>query len=435
MRLIQTLSMASMLMFVASSTFASDIAITGGKVITMGKGGTLENATVLIKDGKITKVGVGISVPNGYEIIDANGKWVTPGFMGASTSLGLNEGPSWAGVDDSDASKAEVGASLDVTWALNPAQSPFAINRIEGITRAATNIVKSKTLFSGQGAVISLGDDGKVYKSKVYMNLAVDEEASRLLSGRSSVWHSVITAFDEAEKHIEALKKKAEDDMKPKTDQDDCEKSQEEEEKPNPDRDALELVVKGELILVVSASRKADLLNVIRLGEKYPNLKIVISGGQEAWMVADKLAQANIGVIVHPIDNLPQSFDMLGATQQNAGRLEKAGVKVAIVGNGDANVRLAVQNAGNAVANGMSWQGAMASLTTVPAEMFGISDSYGTLEAGKDADVVVWDGDPLELMTSPDAVIISGENIPLVSRQTKLRDRYKDITRSPAYVK
>lgn len=152
-------------------------------------------------------------------------------------------------------------------------------------------------------------------------------------------------------------------------------------------------------------------------------------------MVADKLAQANIGVIVHPIDNLPQSFDMLGATQQNAGRLEKAGVKVAIVGNGDANVRLAVQNAGNAVANGMSWQGAMASLTTVPAEMFGISDSYGTLEAGKDADVVVWDGDPLELMTSPDAVIISGENIPLVSRQTKLRDRYKDITRSPAYVK
>ncbi len=421
MSILKTLSIASMALVATTAVMAEDIAITGGTAITMGEAGKIENATVLIKDGKIEKVEAGLAAPAGYTVIDATGKMVTPGFMGAQTGLGLHEGPSWAGVNDSNATKAKLGPALDVTWGLNGNQSPFAVNRIEGITRVATNVNRTKGIFSGTGAVISL-DDAEVLRSGAYITLSVGERAAEKIGGRSAVWYNVIKDLKAA-----APKKKSKKSKKSK--------KKAGAGKPNPDRDALAKLFTGEVTLVINASRKSDILNVIRLKEKFPKIKMAVSGAHEAWMVASELAKADIPAILHSTDNLPGSFERLGATQENAGRLEKAGVKVAIVGNGDANIRLAVQNAGNAVGNGMSWQAALASLTTVPAEIYGISASYGTLEIGKDADVVVWNGDPLELMTSPDAVIIGGENIPLVSRQTKLRDRYIDTPRSPAYVK
>lgn len=420
MSILKTVSIASLALVATTAVMAEDIAITGGTAFTMGSAGKIENATVLIKDGKIENVGSDIEVPAGYTVIDAKGKWVTPGLMGAQTGLGLHEGPSWAGVNDGDATKAKVGPALDVTWGLNGNQSPLAVNRIEGITRAATNVNRTKGIFSGQGAVISL-DGADVLRSKAYINLSVGERAAEKLGGRSVVWYNVIKDLEAAKP-----KKKSKKSRKSKAGG---------AAKPNPDKDALKGLFTGKVTLVVNASRKSDILNVIRLKEKFPKIKMAISGANEAWLVADELAKAAIPVIIHPTDNLPQSFESLASTQENAARLEKAGVKVAIVGNGDANVRLAIQNAGNAVGNGMSWQGAMAALTTVPAEIYGVSKSYGKLEKGMDADVVVWSGDPLELMTSPDAVIIGGENISLVSRQTKLRDRYLNIPRSPAYVK
>ena len=420
MSILKTVSIASLALVASAAVMAEDIAITGGTAFTMGKAGKIENATVLIKDGKIQKVGSGLKVPSGYTVIDATGKIVTPGLMGAQTGLGLHEGPSWAGINDGDATKAKVGPALDATWGLNGNQTPIAVNRIEGITRAATNLRVTAGLFTGQGAIISL-DDAEVLRSKAYITLSVGERASEKIGSRSAVWYTVIKALDEANPDKKKKKSSKSKDAAAA--------------KPNPDRDALARLFSGKVTLVVNASRKSDILNVIRLKNKYPKIKMAIAGAQEAWMVADELAEAEIPAIIHAIDNLPESFEMLGATQENAGRLEKAGVKVAIVGNGDSNVRLAIQNAGNAVGNGMSWQAAMASLTTVPAEIYGISKSYGTLEKGKDADVVVWDGDPLELMSSPDVVIIGGENMPMVSRQTKLRDRYLNTPRSPAYVK
>lgn len=420
MSILKTLSIASMAFVASTAIMAEDIAITGGTAFTMGSAGKIENATVLIKDGKIENVEAGLAAPAGYTIIDATGKMVTPGFMGSQTGLGLHEGPSWAGVNDGDATKAKVGPALDATWGLNPNQSPFAINRIEGITRAATNINRTKGLFSGQGAIISL-DGADVLRRNAYITLSVGERAAEKMGGRPAVWQKILADLKAA-----APKKKSKKSKKSKAGG---------AAKPNPDRDALAKLFTGDVTLVINASRMSDILNIIRLKEKYPTIKMAINGAHEGWMVANELAASGIPVILHPTDNLPASFERLASTQENAGRLEKAGVKVAIVGNGDFNVRLAIQNAGNAVANGMSWQAAMAALTTVPAEIYGVSKSYGKLEKGMDADVVVWNGDPLELMTSPDAVIIGGENIPLVSRQTKLRDRYLNTPRSPAYVK
>jgi len=437
MSIAKTLTLAALSLSVATGALADDIAITGGKVITMGEKGVIENATVLIKDGKITKVGEGLKIPKGYEVIDAKGKWVTPGFMGVGTGIGLGEGPSGAGADGRD-QKAKKALELDVTWGINPEYSVFAVSRIEGITRVATTVKFTNSLFSGQGAVIGLDDDGTVHRSKAYFNINLNGRGASVAGSRSSMWNTVLDAMREADDHIKDEAKKAEEALKPKKskkgdDKDD--KKDAKKEKPNEARDAMVRMLKGEETLVVKASKKSDLLQVIRLKEKYPSIKMVIYGGFEAWRVADKLAAADIDVMLDTQANLP-SFESLGATQQNIVRLEKAGVGTAIIpSDSDANVRLIIQSAGNAVANGMSWQGAMASLTTTPAQMFGIADSYGKIEKGMDADVVVWDGDPLEVMSSPTAVVIGGVNTALVSRQTKLRDRYLNPARSPAYVK
>src|SRR6185295_6000619 len=127
------------------------------------------------------------------------------------------------------------------------------------------------------------------------------------------------------------------------------------------------------------------------------------------------------------MDNLPSSFETLGATLENAARLAKAGVTFAFMTADAHNGRNLKQAAGNAVAYGLPWDAALAAMTSVPARIWGIADRYGTLEPGKDADVVIWDGDPLELTTFAEAVFIRGVEIPMKSRQTELRDRYKDL--------
>ena len=156
------------------------------------------------------------------------------------------------------------------------------------------------------------------------------------------------------------------------------------------------------------------------------------------WMVADEIAAAEVPVIVNPEANLPVDFDELGATIENAARLSKAGVKVSIsniskYGSDSHNIRLITQLAGNAVANGMAYEAALAALTVNSAQIFDLDDTLGSLSKGKQADVVVWSGDPLEVMNYAEAVIIKGELIPMESRQTKLRDRYETLQSDQPY--
>jgi imidazolonepropionase-like amidohydrolase len=153
--------------------------------------------------------------------------------------------------------------------------------------------------------------------------------------------------------------------------------------------------------------------------------------------VADQIAAAKVPVLVNPMNDLPESFESLGSTLENAARLHKAGVTLAFM-TGDAhNARNLKQAAGNAVAYGLPWDAALEAMTTAPARIWGIADHYGTLEPGKDADVVIWDGDPLELSTFADAVFIRGKEMPMKSRQTELRNRYEDLLGPlpPAYKK
>jgi imidazolonepropionase-like amidohydrolase len=199
------------------------------------------------------------------------------------------------------------------------------------------------------------------------------------------------------------------------------------------DAAALQPFARGQGLFLVHVESAADIRRLIRFKRENPNLRFAIHGGAEAWQVAEELAAARIPVIVDPLANLPASFERLSARLDNAALLHEAGVQIAIApapGSVDAHqARLVLQLAGNAVANGLPWDAAFAAVSRGPAEIFGVGARVGRLETGYAGDVVIWDGDPLEVQSAPTVVLIDGEEQPLVSRQTRLRDRYNPLRR------
>jgi len=190
----------------------------------------------------------------------------------------------------------------------------------------------------------------------------------------------------------------------------------------------------GRIPLIVAVNRASDIEAAIRLAEDFA-LRLVVLGGSEAWKVAPQLASARVPVMLDPLANLPGSFDRLGATLEDAARLQRAGVSVAFASSDGKNARNLTQSAGNAVAYGMNYDAALRAITVNPGRIFGIDRSYGTLKPGKLADVVVRSGDPLEVTSFADQVIIEGRIIPMTSRSTLLRDRYRSPDKSmrPGY--
>ncbi len=408
---------------------AENIAITGGAIHTMSAAGIVENGTVLIEDGKISAVGQNIAIPDGFDVIDASGKWVTPGLMNAATRLGLQEVMMEGSASDHSAQKAPFSAAFDVSYGLNPNSTAIAITRMEGVTRA---LVLPSTfsfgpggmngsLFGGLGALVHLGLGADMLlrpRAVMYVELGA-LGASKAGGARGAAWVSLLNTLSEVQNYQAnqaSYAKGWRQDAYTK----------------RLDIEALIPVLDGQIPLLVRAERASDIRQVTKLQDLYPSLRIILFGGKEAWMVTDDLARTGIPVILNPLNNLPEFFESLAATSHNAARLADAGILFAITGGSSGmveveNARLITQTAGNAVAYGLPWRAALEAITVNPAKIFGIDDQYGALEPGMTADVVVWDGDPLEVMTNADAVIINGEKIPLVSRQTKLRDRYKDL--------
>ena len=193
-------------------------------------------------------------------------------------------------------------------------------------------------------------------------------------------------------------------------------------------------MLNGQMPVLVWAERASDIRQVLGLRKEFPQLRIILLGGAEGWMVANELAAARVPVILNALQNQPNAFERLGSTMNNAGRLAAAGVTVALgtIARDEApQARLVLQDAANLVGQaringgtGMSWADALKAITLNPAKIFGVDKELGTLEPGKVGDVVVWSGDPLDLMQAPTNVLIAGKEVKLESRQTKLRDRY-----------
>jgi imidazolonepropionase-like amidohydrolase len=404
------ISTAVLLLGLAAPAGAEDLLIKGARVHTMGPAGTLAVGDVHVRDGLIIAVGASVAAPAGAKVVDASGLVVTPGLIAAHTQLGLREIDAVDEAADDAADDARFGANLDVVDGLNPRSSVIAVTRIEGVTHAvaAPAIGERDGLLAGYGAVVNLGSPERfVTRPRAAMYLQAGEEGAQLLGGSRPA-------------ALAWLREVFEETRNPKLWMG----------RPNRmpllsplEADALKPVLAGQVPLVAAADRASDLRALLRLAAEY-KLKLIVRGGAEAHLVARELARANVPVILDPTANLPARFEALAATDANAARLHAAGVTIAFMSDDLHNTRNLRQLAGNAVARGLPYEAALAAITVNPARIFGIERERGSLAAGKAADLVIWDGDPLELRSYPKAVYADGRLVPPVSRQTLLRDRY-----------
>ena len=426
-RLISTLALLALALPAAAATTA----IVGGKVHTVGPQGTIENATILIIDGRIEAVGDDVEVPVGAETIDAAGKIITPGLFSPFGQLGLVEVGMSAGPSDYAQRGSQFTAGFDVADAYNSRSSLVAINRIEGVTRAVVapmpgypNESGAGHILAGLAAIVNLGDDNALDRRAAAMVVALGEYGAALSGGtRTAAWLTLRNALDEA---LDYREHKGDFERGMRRDY----------VHSMSDLEALQGVVNGNTPMIVGIDRASDIEVLIELVNEY-GVTAIISGGAEAWMLASELATADIAVIAGPSANLPGNFDRINARLGSASILIDAGVKVAIA-DADAqthNARNLTQSAGNAVALGLDWDAALRAITLSPAEIYGMAATTGSIEPGKAADIVIWPGDPLELTNYPEQVFINGEAMPMVSRQTLLRDRYLQTDMPPAYRK
>lgn len=408
---------------IISPALAQDMAVTNATLAIGDGSAPIEHATVLVRAGKIAAAGAGVAVPAGVPTVDGTGKWVTPGLFSAVTDLGL-----WdvGAVDDSSdlsADKSPFNAALDVVPALNPASEHIAISREGGVTRASVTPFNGGSIFAGQGAVIDLGADATtlVMRPRAFQYVELGETGARLAGGsRVAAYVALRNALREA-REVAALPAGAE--------------RQGDVLLTRADAAALAKVLDGTQALYVGVERAADIRSVLALKTEFPKLNLVLIGATEGWLVAREIAAAGVPVVTMPLRDLPETFETLAATQSNVGRMKKAGVKVAIgMFAGMDQPRYAPQQAGNLVAlnklpgaTGLSWGEALAAITSIPAEISGFGGKAGVLAPGAVGDVVIWDGDPLELSSAPLEVYIDGVKQPLDNHQSRLKARYKNL--------
>ncbi|MEQ3650188.1 amidohydrolase family protein [Hyphomonas sp.] len=394
---------------------AETFVICGETVWTGTAQGVIENGIVVIEDDRIVSVGgAGTEVPDGATEITA--AWVTPGLIAAFSQTGLVEVDAEDSTNDTAAAMSGFSAALNAADGFNPDATAIDVTRIEGFTRLVVAPDTGNSLFAGQGFVADAsGDLDTELDEKVFAFIKLGEAGAGLAGGsRQSAMTLLRAALDDARSYPARYITQNDGAVLNRV-----------------DAQALAPAARGQQLILVQASRASDLNAIMDLAEDEPSLNFVIVGADEAWRVAPRLAETGIPVIIDAFSNLPASFEKLAATSENAARLAEAGATFAIanVGDGSHQARLATQLAGNAVANGLSFDDAMIALTSAPADIFGLT-GFGRLAPGAHADVVAWDGDPLEIVSSPVAVIIDGEQQSMESRQTRLRDRYLNLDES-----
>ncbi len=399
---------------------AQTVAITN-VTIAVGDGSEpVQNGTLVFQNGRVVGAGGSVTVPVGAEVIDGRGKWVSPGFVAGFSDLGITDAAGVQESNDAGARTAPFNAAIDVAVAINPAEVKIANERLGGVTRALVAPEAAGSIFAGQGAVIDLGDDPQaVTRPRAFQFVELGEGGGRLAGGsRPAAYAALRDAFAQAQdfrRNPASFGGREKDSLVKRG-----------------DAEALLRVLDGAMPLVVHVERASDILTVLALPREYPKLKLVLTGVSEGWMVAREIAAARVPVIAAALADLPAQFEQLGATESNVGRMRAAGVQVALAstGNngGEHNLR---QYAGNLVAitrvpghTGLSWGEALAAITSGPAAALGMDGELGSLRAGRRADVVLWDGDPLELSSAPVSVWIDGRAQPMRSRQKALRDRY-----------
>lgn len=423
------LTLAASALALSTPAMAQDVTITNAKLVLGDGSAPIEGGTVVVQGGSVVYAGPASAANNGGTTIDAKGAWVTPGLFATVTTLGLADVSAVGETNDITAGGTPFSAALDASTAINPTSQHILVHRAAGITRAATTTMPSGSIFAGQGAIIDLdGDSRPVMQARAFQMINLGEGGADNAGGSRVAAHALLRV---ALREAQALVGKT---GIPET----TEIGKDDEVFLNRfDAEALVPVVTGRQKLYVAVDRMADIRAVLALKAEYPKLDLVLVGATEGWLVADDIAAAGVPVIANGLIDLPETFEQLGATQSNAGRLAKAGVKVAINAATMQDPRRLQQVAGNLVAltrmpgaSGMEWGKAFAAISSVPADISGMGGKAGVLKPGALGDVVLWTGDPLEVGSVPTRVFIGGVEQDLTNHQTRLRDRYIDLDES-----
>ena len=410
---------ATLLMLCATTASAQDVLIRNATVHTATARGALEGADVLVRDGRIAAIGNGLDAA-GAPVVEAEGRPLTPALFGGISGIGIEEVSAEDPTTDASlalgvlTSEMTVRPEFDVTLAYNPASVLVPVARVDGIgwTLLGANATLGGSIIGGQGGVVRLdGSPDPVGPRVLFVQLG-GGSAELTGNSRAAQWMLLDQLVAEARGRISPESRHSL--LTPAG------------------RETLRRYLDGGGRVIVGVHRAADIRQLLRWADRH-DVDIAISGGAEAWKLAPQLAAAGVPVFVDPLQNLPDSFDRIASTLENAARLHAAGVAVSFAQAGDNshNARKVRQLAGNAVANGLPWEAGLAGLTRVPAQVLGIGGEIGTIAVGQRADLALWSGDPLEVSSVALQVWLDGEAIPMRSRQTELRDRYLRTQATP----
>ena len=401
----------------ATADASSDVLIRGAKVYTVSGRGTLDNADVLVHSGKIAAVvesgAAGRQVPTGAKVVEAKGRPLTPGVFAGLTHIGIEEiSAESSTVDASIDFKSPTWdqkwrPEFDVTLAYNARSTLVPVMRIEGLTWTVLAPGAGDSIIAGQGGAVAF--DGMlepgfraVLDGSRSLFVKLGSETEKFTGGSRAAAYMLL---DQAIGETRASGLVGQDALLHAA-----------------GRTALGRYLSGGRV-VFEVERATDILDVLAFSERN-HIKPVISGGSEGWLVAKELARAKVPVVLNALQDLPSDFDRLSSRLDNAARLQRAGVLIAFSSGENHKAYAVRQLAGNAVAHGLPWDAALAAITANPAEIFGLGAARGRIEKGQAADLVLWDGDPLEVTSAADQVWIDGRAIEMRSRQTELRDRY-----------
>lgn len=389
-----------------------DLSIIGAKVY-LGQGEFLEDATIQIRDGKIKSVKAKEPPAQDAEVINAQGRWVTPGLVATETPIGLVELEAEDSTVDSHInSEHPVRSRYQPARAVFADSSTFGMAMRWGVTSAC--VTPTQGLVSGQVAWIDLLP-GQHKDLVTDPSIAVRASLGQGGNGsRAATLQRLETLLDDAILYKSKKRSHERGDLRPLS-------------ASAKDLDALKDVLRRRQPLLLEAQRASDILAALDLAKRY-RLEIALVGAQEGWKVATEIAKAKVWVILRPTDNIPGSFSRLGARMDNAAILNRAGVKLVIANIGSAhNAANLRQEAGIAVANGLPFAAALDAITLGPAQLFDMDKKYGSVASGKVANLVIWSDDPLEFRTQVHEVIVRGELQSTPTRQQRLRDRYMDL--------
>lgn len=373
----------------------------------------VEDATVVLRDGRIVSVTPGGPVPDGARVVDARGRDLTPALFHPATQLGL--AGLGSGQEAVASGKSRAGYALH--YGIDGNAQAVEQARADGVARAlVVPSAAADDVFAGRAALLRLQVDGDIVERADVAQFAyIGNDRSRANS-HAAAWQRL-------------HKKLGRGRTPPRHSGDDPIHA-------DADDIAVHAVATGTAPLAVVAHREADIRQAIALARRW-DLRVVVVGGAEAWRVAPELAEAGIAVVLDPLDALPADYDRIGARHDNAALLHAAGVTIAFAASAQGiytswNAGPSLRHAaGLATAYGLPDAVALAAITHAPARIWGLDARIGTLAAGAEADLVLWDGDPLEPASAPGMVFVGGREVSQATRQARLRDRYHPAAGSP----